>query len=143
MNPSSSRVFRRTVGVFVIIAIIGLVLKAIWYIARLPDSNCTSQSVYNISSKDDPAYNATLLEKNCNSGETLFHSLNIISPAGLIRNLPLESDLMRPGRPALRWMNPHTLEVVIPTNELTGVLTESWVGGLTVVRTYAPGAHEQ
>jgi hypothetical protein len=143
MNPSASRVLRRIVSVVAFAAIIGLSVRATWYIARLPDSNCTTQSVYEIQSRDDPAYKATLLEKTCNSGEPLFHLLNIISPAGAIRNFPLESDLMRPGRPALRWTEPHSLEVVTPTDNLAGVLTEHWVGGLTVVRSYTPGTRER
>ena len=41
------------------------------YISRLPESNCTTRRVSK-SWSSDRAYNATLLRKECNLGETAF-----------------------------------------------------------------------
>ena len=142
MTPSSAKVLRRAVGVVAAAAIFFFALRATWYVARLPESNCTTHAVLEVRSPDQ-RYRATLHEKDCNSGETLFHSVNIDLPRGVIRDFPLESDQMRPARPQLQWADAHTLDVTVPTNTLSGALTEHWVEGLTVSRTFAPGAREQ
>jgi len=104
----NSKALWRVVGIVAVIGLVALALRATWFFARLPESNCTTRSVLEVRSPDQ-RYAATLLEKNCNVGETLFHLLNIDTPSGIIRNLPLESDQMRPARPTLQWTDAHTL----------------------------------
>ena len=142
MNLSTSKRFRRTALIVAVIGLIWIILRATWYIARLPDSNCETKVVLDARSAD-LAYRATLLEKDCNSGETLFHLLNIDTPHGNIRNFELDSDQMRPARPTMQWKEPHNLVVVIPSDNLTGTLTQHWSDWLILVRTYTPSAREQ
>ena len=124
------------------IAAIWLTFRTTWYVARLPESNCATRPVVENRSAD-PRYRATLAEKTCNVGETRFYSLTIDTPGGVIRDFPLESDLMRPPRPILQWADPHTLEVTVPTGTLSGALTEHWMDGLALARTFVPGTKEQ
>ena len=116
-------------------------LRVTWYIARLPESNCETRTVEEVPSSDHN-YRAVLLQKNCNSGETYFHELTITSPSGVIRALPLEADQMHPSRPTLSWTAPHVLEVSIPTDKITGALTEQWEGGLELRRRWVPNSKE-
>jgi hypothetical protein len=142
VTPTSKKLLPRIIGVILVVAALWLALRATWYVARLPDSNCIRHSVSETRSTD-PQYSATLTEKNCNVGETLFYSVTIVTPGGVIRDLPLESDLMRPPSPTLRWVDPHTLGVTVSTGTLSGVLTEHWADGLTLVRTFVAGTKEQ
>jgi hypothetical protein len=138
----SANVIWRVVRIVAIIGLVGVALRFTWYFARLPESNCSTYAVLEVRSTDQ-RYVATLLEKNCNAGETFFYSLKLGGPGWVIPDLPLESDMMHPPRPTLQWADPHTLGVTVRTNTLSGAVTEHWVDGLTLVRTFAPGASEQ
>jgi hypothetical protein len=141
--PSSKRntTLWRAIIALAVLAICYFGLPATWYTARLPESNCTTRTVLEAPSTD-PTYKAVLLEKSCNSGETYFHELSIFSPAGVIRALPLESDQMHPAAPTLTWTGAHSLEAAIPSDRLTGELTQQWEGGLQLRRRWLPHSKE-
>jgi hypothetical protein len=147
--------------VVTVLALLGgaLLLRIVWYVARLPESNCASKSIGTFWSADR-AFKATLLEKDCNAGETLFYSVRIdaYSPplhgSWFLPGYVLEGDQDWPRTvPAVRWTTPRQLEVEVNTNALAGSITSlvhtSYVvagtGGridpgddLRVVRKYAP-----
>jgi hypothetical protein len=58
----------------IVLTVLGgaLLLRIVWYVARLPESNCASKSIGTFWNADR-AFKATLLEKDCNAGETLFY----------------------------------------------------------------------
>lgn len=142
MTNSGVRTTRRTVVVLLVVGFLLVAFRATWYIAQVPQSNCRTRPITQLASVD-PAFSATLLEKDCNSGETLFHLLTIRTPLGIIREMPLESDLMRPPAPTMQWGEPQQLEVEIPTATLAGTLTETWPKGPVLVRRFVSGAKEQ
>ena len=142
MTPGNKKLLDRTIGTLGVLVLLWLVLRTTWYFARLPESNCTTHAVLEVRSAESP-YRAVLAEKNCNVGETRFYSLTIDTRGGVVRNLPLESDMMHPPRPTLQWADPHTLDVRVPTSAISGVMTEHWVEGFTLARTFVPGAKEQ
>jgi len=142
VTPGNDKLIRRIVGTVAALALLWLTVHATWYFARLPESNCTMHSVLEVRSAEPP-YRAVLTEKNCNVGETRFYSLTMDTRAGVVRNLPLESDMMHPPRPTLRWTDPRTLDVSVPTNAISGAITEHWADGFTLARTFVPGAKEQ
>jgi hypothetical protein len=159
MSPKTGMSYGRLATI--VLAALGgaLLLRIVWYVARLPESNCASKSIGTFWNADR-AFKATLLEKNCNAGETLFYSVRIdaYSPplhgSWFLPGYQLEGDQDWPRSvPAVRWTTPRQLEVEVNTDALVGSITSlvhtSYVvvgtGGridpsddLRVVRKYAP-----
>jgi hypothetical protein len=115
----------------IVFAVLGaaLLLRIVWYVARLPDSNCTSKSVGEFWNADR-AFKATLLVKNCNAGETLFYSARIdaYSPplhgSWFLPGIQLESDQDWPRTvPVVRWTTPRQVEIDVDTDTVAGSLT--------------------
>jgi hypothetical protein len=135
-----------------------LVLRIVWYVARLPESNCSSMPIGTFWNADR-AFKATLLEKNCNGGETLFYSVRVdaFSPplhgSWFIPGYELEGDNDWPRTvPTVRWTTPRQLDIEVNTASIAGSISSlvhtSYVVGsggkidpsddLTVVRKYFP-----
>jgi hypothetical protein len=142
------------------LAVLGcaLLLRVVWFVAKLPESNCSSKPIGTFWNADR-AFKATLLEKNCNAGETLFYSVRIdaYSPplhgSWFVPGYQLEGDNDWPRTiPAVRWSTPRQLDVEVNTDSLAGSMTSlvhtSYVVGsggkidpsddLRVVRKYLP-----
>jgi hypothetical protein len=113
------------------VLICGLVLRVVWYVARLPESNCSSKPVAE-SWNADHAFEATLIEKNCTAGETLTYSVRVDA-----HSPPLHGGWFVPGYglesgdtggwprkiPILRWVTPRALEIVVNTGMIGGTIT--------------------
>jgi hypothetical protein len=106
-----------------------------FYISRLPESNCTTRRVSKSWSRDR-AYNATLLRKECNLGETAFYSARIARPGAWFLTMEIEEDPYPAEaiEPTLTW-DLHRLKIDIPAEKFTGSI-ERREGDLTVVRSY-------
>ena len=105
------------------------------YIARLPESNCTTGPVSN-SWSSDHVYQATLLRKDCNLGETAFYSVRIDKPGAWFLRVEMEEDPFpaQASEPTMKW-DSHKLEIDIPAETISGSI-QHHEGDLTVVRTY-------
>jgi hypothetical protein len=106
------------------------------YISRLPESNCTTDPVSNAWSIDR-AYEATLLKKSCNSGETVFYSVRIDKPDAWFLRVEIEQIPFpdRAVQPTMTW-DSRRLEIDIPSSTLSGSIVRH-EQDLTIVRTYA------
>jgi hypothetical protein len=140
----------KTLGVVGVVGLaVGLVVGAVWlmvYIARLPESNCVSTPLGEYWAPDR-GYKATVLEKDCNLGETFFYSIRIDAnsppPSKRWFVLPqLESDTLERNPPVVHWAEPHRLEVLVKTHTLAGTLTvhmgQESGQDLILVRRYEP-----
>ena len=105
------------------------------YISRLPESNCTTRQVSKSWSADH-AYNATLLRKECNLGETAFYSVRIDRPGIWFLSEEIEEDPYPAPAvgPTMKW-DSHRLEINIPAQNFIGSI-ERREGDLTIVRSY-------
>jgi hypothetical protein len=105
------------------------------YISRLPESNCTTLQVSKSWSRDH-AYNATLLRKECNLGETAFYSARIAKPNAWFLRIEIEEDPYpaQAIEPTMTW-DLHRLKIDIPAEKFTGSI-ERREGDLTVVQSY-------
>jgi len=105
------------------------------YISRLPESNCTTAPVSS-SWSHDRAYEATLLRKDCNLGETVFYSVRIDRAGAWFLRLEIEQSPFpdQAVEPAMKW-DAHKLEIDIPAETFSGSI-ERRAGALTVVRSY-------
>jgi hypothetical protein len=139
------------------------------YISRLPESNCTT-SPFTVAWSDDLIYEAIMLKKDCNLGESIFYSVKIHKQpdqAGDYTDKSLKgersSDLMQwtkskgwffvvnieaeaypggpPTPPVMKWES-HKLRIDIASNILSGSieLQQRQTGDLTVVRSYIDSA---
>jgi hypothetical protein len=115
----------------IVLTVLGgaLLLRIVWHVARLPESNCASKSIGTFWNADR-AFKATLLEKDCNAGETLFYSVRIdaYSPplhgSWFLRGYELEQGQDWPRIvPAVRWTTPRQLDVEVNTDALAGSIT--------------------
>jgi hypothetical protein len=105
------------------------------YISRLPESNCTTRQVSR-SWSTDRAYNATLLRKECNLGETAFYSIRIDKPGAWFLREEIEEDPY-PAlavEPTMKW-DSHRLQIDIVAQKFAGSI-ERREGDLTIVRSY-------
>ena len=105
------------------------------YISRLPESNCTTTAVSN-SWSSDRAYEATLLRKDCNRGETAFYSVRIDKPRAWSLRIEIEQDPYpaQASEPAMKWVS-NRLEIDVIAETLSGSI-ERREGDLKVVRSY-------
>jgi hypothetical protein len=114
------------------------------------ESNCSTATIATTWSPDR-AYQASMLEKNCNMGESLFYSVRIDAKSPPLRRgwfvpgYELENDLVHPTTPpSMKWATDRRLEIDVATRTLAGSLELSSGDDLTVVRNYVPaerGAH--
>jgi hypothetical protein len=143
------KVFKRIAMILGVVGIVWLVVGAVWfivYVARLPESNCKTTPISEYFAPDR-AYKATVLEKNCNRGETFFYTVRIdayspqLSKAWFNR-AELESGLDGQNPPVVHWAEPRRVEVLVKTHALAGTLTvhmgQVWGQDLILVRTYEP-----
>jgi hypothetical protein len=121
--------YKRAGTIVLAVLFCAFVLRATWYVARLPESNCSSKPVAELGN-EDRAFKATLIEKNCNAGETLFYSVRIDAHSPPLRNgwfIPgyeLEGDETWPRQiPTLRWVTPRQLEILVKTEMVGGTIT--------------------
>jgi len=84
----------------------------------------------------DRAYEATLLRKDCNLGETVFYSVRIDRAGAWFLRLEIEQSPFpdQAVEPAMKW-DAHKLEIDIPAETFSGSI-ERRAGALTVVRSY-------
>ena len=129
--------------------LLALAARFEWYVARLPEPDCTT-SVLSEAWSSDHAYKAAVLEKVCNLRESVFYSVRVDAPATplsrgwFVPGFELENDTYPKAVPLVRWAKPRELEIEVPTRTLAGTLVVSVGEDLTVVRRYAPtepGAH--
>jgi hypothetical protein len=123
--------YKRAATIALAVLFCAFILRVTWYVARLPESNCSSKSVAE-SWNEDRAFKATLIEKNCNAGETLFYSVRVDAHSPPLRNgwsIPgyeLEGDETWPRKiPTLRWVTPGELEISVNTEAIGGTLTNT------------------
>jgi hypothetical protein len=119
---------------------IALLVYLTSYIARLPESNCTTSPASEIWSPDR-AYKATLLVKDCNLSETIFYSIRVdaYSPplsTGFFTHEVIEDDERPSEPPTVRWDTPRKLAVEMKTRTLHGTVQRHSGDDLTIVRTY-------
>jgi hypothetical protein len=110
------------------------------YVSRLPESNCDTAPVTHIWSSDHK-YEATLLRKDCNRGETLFYSVRIDKPDPnplggwfLIEDIQTDPYPNISALPVMKW-TAHRLEIEIAAHALSGEFDRR-EGDLTVTRRY-------
>ena len=107
------------------------------YVSQLPESNCVTRPISAVWSSDH-LYEATLLQKDCNQGETFFFSVRIDKPntptGGWFYVQQVEVDPNSFTPPIIKWVS-HKLEIEIVAKMLTGSI-ERRVGDITVVRLY-------
>ena len=146
------KVSKRIAMILGVVGVVGLLVwlvvgavSLIVYVARLPESNCATKPLSEYFAPDR-AYKATVLEKNCNMGETFFYSVRIDAywpqPSKRWFIVPqLESDTLEQNPPVVHWAEPRRLEVLVKTHTLAGTLTDHFgqESGQdpTLVRTYA------
>jgi hypothetical protein len=142
-SVGSMKVFTRIATILAVVIAVWLIVRVTSYIARLPESNCVTTPASEYFAPDR-AYKATVLEKNCNKGETFFYSVRIdgypppLSTAWFIPGFELESDQGGQNRPEVHWAAPRRLEVLVKTHALAGTLTNHVGQDLILVRTYEP-----
>jgi hypothetical protein len=109
------------------------------YISRLPESACFTRPISAVWSSDH-LYEATLLRKDCDDGETVFFSVRIDKPntptGGWFFVQQVEEDPASFTPPVIKWAS-HNLEIEIVAETMTGSI-ERRIGDLTVVRVYGP-----
>lgn len=121
--------------------LLGIFTYAVSYIARLPESNCRTQAI-SAHWSPDRAYKATLMEKNCNLGETIFYSVRIdansppLKSGWFVPGYELEDDEYPTVRPTLSWAAERRLEIRAKTRTIHGTIILNTGDDLTVVRTY-------
>ena len=123
--------------------VFGLIAIAVYvtsYVARLPESNCSTSLVSELPSEDQ-AYNATVLVKDCNLGETIFYSVRIdarspLQHRGWFTTYEIEDDERPDGPPELRWEAPRTLVIERSTRTLAGSIRRHIGDDLTLVRNF-------
>jgi hypothetical protein len=108
------------------------------YISRLPDSDCVTGPVSEMWSSDHK-YEATLLRKDCNRGETFFYSVRIDKPGPgggwfLIEGIQTDPYPEVSALPVMKW-TAHRLEIEITAKVLSGEFDKR-VGDLTLTRRY-------
>ena len=110
------------------------------------DTGCKTMTIAT-SWSPDRIYEASLIEKNCNQGESLFYSVRIDAKprpgrrGWFVPGYELENDLVHPeSPPAMTWATPRRLEIKVGTRTLAGSLELSAGDDLTVVRDYVPAA---
>jgi hypothetical protein len=151
--------YKRAAKIILAVLFCAFALRVTWYIARLPESNCSSKPVAE-SWNEDHAFKVTLIEKNCNAGETLFYSVRVdahsppLHGGWFIPGYELEGDDPLPRQiPSLQWVTPRELEIIVNTGTISGTVTNTvhspYVGpsgsinqdpsdDLLVVRKYVP-----
>src|ERR1700728_4807471 len=150
--------YKRAAKIILAVLFCAFALRVTWYIARLPESNCSSKPVAE-SWNEDHAFKATLIKKNCNAGETLFYSVRVdahsppLHSGWFVPGYELEADETWPRQiPSFRWVTPRELGVTVNTGTVSGTVTNTvhspYVGpsgikqdpsdDLLVVRKYVP-----
>ena len=127
-----------------LLALFGLTIFVTSWISRLPESNCTTSQLSQ-SQSPDHVYNAALLEKNCNKGETWFYSVRIEahsppSQFAWVSTVDLDNDDPDRNRPVLAWSGKRRLEITAKTKTLVGELAYHAADDLTVVRKFLPAS---
>lgn len=120
---------------------VAVVIYITAYVARLPESNCSTKSVSEIWS-EDRAYKATILLKNCNIGETLFYSVRVDARSPPLRlawftNREIEDDERPSEPPKVRWQSPRALLIEMTTRTTEGTIRESVGDDLTIIRRFS------
>ena len=107
------------------------------YISRLPESNCVTRPIADVWSSGH-LYEARLLKKDCNQGETVFFSVRIDNPntptGGWFFVEQVEEDPGSFTPPTVKWVS-HRLEIKIAAQTIIGSI-ERRIGDLTVIRLY-------
>jgi hypothetical protein len=125
--------------VFVVIVVLTAVVTS--YIARLPESNC-STSVISETWSEDRVYKATTQVKDCNAGETQFYSVRVdahgpqLPHGGWFATYDVKDDERNPGPPDVYWDAPRTLSIDMKTGTLSGSIRQNAGDDLTVIQTY-------
>jgi hypothetical protein len=125
----------RWTRVVLLLCCVALAFYLISYISRLPESNCTTAPISDVWSSDR-AYQATLLKKSCNSGETIFYSVRIDKPGAWCLRMEIEQDPSpdQAFEPTMTW-NSRRLEIDVPSSTLSGSIDRR-ENDLTIVRSY-------
>jgi hypothetical protein len=129
------------------IALIGAFIITIYvteYVARLPESNCTSSPISSLWSSDH-TYKATLLKKDCNLGETIFYSVRLDKPSTrtdrewfFVEEIEADPYPAETPPPEMKW-DLHRLEIDTAAEMLSGAM-ERREGDLTLIRSYVSRA---
>jgi len=111
------------------------------YVAGLPESNCVTAPMSE-SWSADRVFKATVLKKECNSGESRFYSVRFDNGKWfLVTNIENDNEYsLPPTPPVIRWVAPERLEITMLTTALKGSL-ERRLDGFTIIRIFQP-AHE-
>jgi hypothetical protein len=141
--------WRKTIGAIVVVAIAVLTAVVTSYVARLPESNCSTSAVSETWS-EDRLYKATIQLKECNEGETRFYSVRVDADrpnepgGGWFATYAVQDDEPNPdGPPDVHWDTPRTLSISMKTQSLRGSIRQNVGDDLTVVETYTAKAPDQ
>lgn len=131
-------------GTLFIVALIAVTVYTTSYLARLPESNCSTSPVSELWS-EDRVYKATILMKDCNMGETIFYSVRVDAyppppRRGWFTKREIDNDERPSEPPAVRWEAPRTLLIEMKTRTLVGSMREHVGDDLTIVRVFAAQA---
>jgi hypothetical protein len=126
---------RRWTNLVTLAVMFALTIYLTSYISGLPESNCTTDPVVS-SWSHDQAYEATLLRKDCNLGETVFYSVRVDKPGAWFLRMEIEQGSFpdQAIEPSMKW-DAHKLQIDIPAGSFSGAI-ERREGDLTVVRSY-------
>jgi hypothetical protein len=136
MRPS----WRTFAKIGAVIAVINLAAYVSHWATLGPEANCKTSSMAE-SWAPDHGYKATVLEKDCNLGESILYSvrLDAFSPperTAWFTTRELETD-DRAQPPELDWSSARQLEITMATRTLGGRLTEHVGDHLTIVRVFS------
>jgi hypothetical protein len=112
------------------------------YLALQGHRSCPVRPVVE-SWSSDHACQATLLEKICGEGDSIFYSLKVEKPepgtasGGWYFVWDIESDTSDAKQPSLQWDTPTQLRLEAGTERLSGRL-ESHIHDFTLVRVFSP-----
>lgn len=112
------------------------------YIARLPESNCSTAQLQDFWSADR-RYRSVLMKKECNLGETIFYSVRLETSGKprlegwyVVLNIEGEGGIDE-DEPSVEWISPNTLEIKSTTGTLKGTI-ERRIEEVTIIRSYRP-----
>jgi hypothetical protein len=131
-------VLRMAIWAIVTVAAVVLAVVVTSYVARLPESNCSTSAVSETWS-EDRFYKATTQLKDCNAGETQFYSVRVDAggPRGWFAIYDVEDDEEHPGSPPdVHWDASRVLSITMKTGTLRGSIRRNVGDDLTVIQTY-------
>lgn len=128
---------------FLVFLVIGAGIIVYFYVDHLLSVPCIVTAIDETASPGKE-FVATVLQRDCDLGASIDYSVHVQRRAtpqsrGWIVTAPVESDVYpnRPARPTVRWNDSAVVEIIIPTNTLSGSYDRR-LNGITITWKYVP-----